>query len=110
MGRKPRQEPLKEYLENARTTWLFSSPSDYTEVFPQGDKATSELYLKPAVKGTRLGKGTYRLVLHLPNKHHNDREAYMKTLEGSSLLAILRVAHFKHLVFVLIRVLTPPLS
>lgn len=85
MGRKPRQEPLKEYLENARTTWLFSSPSDYAEVFPHGDKATSELYLKPAVKGTRLGKGTYRLVLHLPNKHHNDREAYMKTLEGGSL-------------------------
>lgn len=85
MGRKPRQEPLKEYLENPRTTWLFSSPSDYAEVFPQGDKATSELYLKPAVKGTRLGKGTYRLVLHLPNKHHNDREAYMKTLEGGSL-------------------------
>ena len=85
MGRKPRQEPLKEYLENPRTTWLFSSPSDYTEVFPQGDKATSEMYLKPAVKGTRLGKGTYRIVLHLPNKHHNDREAYMKTLEGGSL-------------------------
>ena len=85
MGRKPRQEPLKEYLENARTTWLFSSPSDYAEVFPQGDKATSELYLKPAVKGTRLGKGTYRIVLHLPNKHHNDREEYMATLKGGSL-------------------------
>ena len=82
MGRKPRQEPLKTYLENPRTTWLFSSPQDYTEVFPQGDKATSEMYLKPATKGTRLGKGTYRIVLHLPNKHHNDRAAYMKTLEN----------------------------
>ena len=82
MGRKPRQEPLKTYLENPRTTWLFSSPQDYTQVFPQGDKATSEMYLKPATKGTRLGKGTYRIVLHLPNKHHNDRAEYMKTLEN----------------------------
>tara|TARA_Y100000004_G_scaffold185108_1_gene234866 strand:+ start:1641 stop:3704 length:2064 start_codon:yes stop_codon:yes gene_type:complete len=82
MGRKPRQEPLKTYLENPRTTWLFSSPQDYTEVFPQGDKATSEMYLKPATKGTRLGKGTYRIVLHLPNKHHNDRAEYMETLEN----------------------------
>ncbi len=85
MGRKPNQEPLKEYLENPRTTWLFSSATDFTQVFPQGDKATSELYLKPAVKGTRLGKGTYRIVLHLPNKHHNNREEYMKTLEGGRL-------------------------
>ena len=85
MGRKPRQEPLKEYLENPRTTWLFSSATDFAQVFPQGDKATSELYLKPAVKGTRLGKGTYRIVLHLPNKHHNNREEYMKTLEGGRL-------------------------
>ena len=104
MGRKPRQEPLKEYLENPRTTWLFSSPQDYTEVFPQGDKATSEMYLKPATKGTRLGKGTYRIVLHLPNKHHNDRAEYMKTLEMVAMVAILRVARFKPLAFVLIRV------
>jgi hypothetical protein len=40
------------------------------------------MYLKPATKGTRLGKGTYRIVLHLPNKHHNDRAEYMKTLEN----------------------------
>ena len=84
MGRKPRQEPLKEYLENKRTTWLFSQPTSFTEVFPQGDKATDELYLKPATKGTRLGKGTFRIVLHLPNKHHNDRQAYIKTLEGGN--------------------------
>ena len=82
MGRKPNQEPLKTYLENPRTTWLFSSPQDYTAVFPQGDKATAEMYLKPATKGTRLGKGTYRIVLHLPNKYHNDRSNYMKTLEN----------------------------
>ena len=85
MGRKPRQEPLKEYLENPRTTWLFSQPTSFTEVFPKGDKATSEIYLKPATKGTRLGKGTFRVVLHLPNKHHNDRLAYLKTIENSSL-------------------------
>jgi len=84
MGRKPRQEPLKEYLENPRTTWLFSQPTSFTEVFPQGDKATTDLKLEPATKGTRLGKGTFRLILHLPNKHHNDREAYMKTLVGGS--------------------------
>jgi hypothetical protein len=85
MGRKPRQEPLKEYLENPRTTWLFSQPTSFTEVFPQGDKATTDLYLKPATKGTRLGKGTFRVVLHLPNKHHNDRSAYLKEIEGGSL-------------------------
>jgi hypothetical protein len=85
MGRKPRQEPLKEYLENPRTTWLFSQPTSFTEVFPQGDKATTDLYLKPATKGTRLGKGTFRVVLHLPNKHHNDRSAYLKKIEGGSL-------------------------
>jgi len=85
MGRKPRQEPLKEYLENAHTTWLFSQPTSFTEVFPQGDKATTDLYLKPATKGTRLGKGTFRVVLHLPNKHHNDRSAYLKKIEGGSL-------------------------
>ena len=84
MGRKPRQEPLKEYLENPRTTWLFSQPVAFTEVFPHGDKATTELYLKPATKGTRLGKGTFRIVLHLPNKHHNDRSAYLKTIEDGS--------------------------
>jgi len=85
MGRKPRQEPLKEYLENPRTTWLFSQPTSFTEVFPQGDKATTDLYLTPATKGTRLGKGTFRVVLHLPNKHHNDRSAYLKKIEGGSL-------------------------
>ena len=85
MGRKPRQEPLKEYLENPRTTWLFSQPVDFTEVFPQGDKATTHLYLDPATKGTRLGKGTYRIVLHLPNKHHNDRSAYLQKIAGGSL-------------------------
>ena len=77
MGRKPNQEGRKEYLENPRTTWLFSQPTSFTEVFPQGDKATTDLYLKPATKGTRLSKGTFRIVLHLPNKHHNNRAEYL---------------------------------
>ena len=85
MGRKPRQEPLKEYLENPRTTWLFSQPVAFTEVFPQGDKATDTLYLKPATKGTRLSKGTYRIVLHLPNKHHNDRAKYIDSIKDGSM-------------------------
>ncbi len=85
MGRKPRQEPLKEYLENPRTTWLFSQPVAFTEVFPHGDKATDTLYLKPATQGTRLGKGTFRIVLHLPNKHHNDRAKYLDSIKDGSL-------------------------
>ena len=84
MGRKPRQEPLKEYLENPRTTWLFSQPTSFTEVFPQGDKATTDLYLKPATKGTRLSKGTFRIVLHLPNKHHNNRAEYLDSIKDGS--------------------------
>ena len=95
MGRKPRQEPIKDYLENPRTTWLFSSPTDFTDVFPQGEKKTDTLYLKPATKGTRLGKGTFRIILHLPNKHANDRANYManinpnlkRYLEGGALEA-----------------------
>ncbi len=95
MGRKPRQEPIKDYLENPRTTWLFSSPTDFTDVFPQGEKKTDTLYLKPATKGTRLGKGTFRIILHLPNKHANDRANYIanmnptlkRYLEGGALEA-----------------------
>jgi len=85
MGRKPRQEPLKEYLENPRTTWLFSQPVAFTEVFPHGDKATDALYLKPATKGTRLGKGTFRIVLHLPNKHHNNRAKYLESIKDGNM-------------------------
>jgi len=80
MGRKPRQEPIKDYLENPRTTWLFSSPTDFTDVFPQGEKKTDTIYLKPATKGTRLGKGTFRIILHLPNQHSNDRANYMANM------------------------------
>ena len=77
MGRHPKQEPRKEYLENAQTTWIVSSPADFAEVFPKGDKASREVDLIPATKGTRLAKGTFRIVLHLPNKKYNDRETYL---------------------------------
>ena len=73
MGRKPRQEPIKEYLENPRTTWLFSSPHEFRECF--GDMG--EKYITEAGKGKRLGKDTFRIILHLPNKKHNDRDNYI---------------------------------
>jgi len=79
MGRKPRQEPVKEYLENPRTTWLFSSPHQFYECF--GD--TDHKYLTQASKGNRLGKETYRIVLHFPNKFHNDRDTYLDKMKKS---------------------------
>ena len=79
MGRKPRQEPVKEYLENPRTTWLFSSPHQFYECF--GD--TDHKYLTQAGKGNRLGKDTYRIVLHFPNKFHNDRDTYIDKMKKS---------------------------
>ena len=79
MGRKPRQEPRKEYLENARTSFLFSTPAEYRECFGK----MSEKYLTPATKGTRLGKKTFRVVVHLPNKHHNDRDNYLAKMKGN---------------------------
>ena len=79
MGRKPRQEPVKEYLENPRTTWLFSSPHQFYECF--GD--TDHKYLTQAGKGNRLGKETYRIVLHFPNKYHNDRDNYIDKMKNS---------------------------
>jgi|TARA_R110002110_G_scaffold145923_1_gene335600 hypothetical protein len=77
MGRHPKQEPRKEYLENRQTTWLVSSPTDFAEVFPKGDKASKVVDLIPATKGTRLAKGTFRIVLHLPNKKYQDKESYL---------------------------------
>ena len=79
MGRKPIQEPRKEYLENARTSFLFSTPAEYRECFAE----MSEKYLTPAIKGTRLGKKTFRVVVHLPNKHHNDRDNYLAKMKGN---------------------------
>ena len=77
MGRHPKQEPRKEYLENSQTTWIVSSPADFAEVFPKGDKASKVVDLIPATKGTRLAKGTFRIVLHLPNKKYTEKESYL---------------------------------
>ena len=78
MGRKPKQEPIKEYLENDRTRFMYSSPSEYREMF--GD--LSEKYLTRATgKKNPLGPKTFRIVVHLPNKEHSDRENYLAKLE-----------------------------
>jgi len=79
MGRKPRMEPRKEYLENPRTSFLFSTPAEYRECFED----MTEKYLTPATKGKRLGKKTFRVVVHLPNKHHNDRDNYLAKMKGN---------------------------
>jgi len=79
MGRKPNQEGRKEYLENSRPVhFQFSSAADFRNVFPTD--GGNEMYLTPATGGKRLGKGSFRIVAHLPNKHHNDRETYLNHL------------------------------
>jgi hypothetical protein len=78
MGRPPNKEHRKDYVESVRgTTWLFATPTDFAECFQD----TSDRYLTPANKGTRLGKNTFRIVVHLPNKHHNNREQYLNQLK-----------------------------
>ena len=84
MGRKPNQEGRKEYLENPRTHFRFSDASDFREVFPN-DAVGNETYLKPATGGKRLGKGSFRIVAHLPNKYHDDRENYLTKMKGGSM-------------------------
>jgi hypothetical protein len=71
---------MKDYLENPRTTWLFSSPHQFYECFGELDHK----YIQPANKGTRLGKDTFRIVLHFPNKHHNNREEYIEKMKNSA--------------------------
>ena len=75
MGRKPNQASNKEYLENPRTNFRFSDAADFREVFPAS--GTNNLYLKPATGGKRLGKGSFRIVAHLPNEFHDDRDEYI---------------------------------
>ena len=84
MGRKPNQEGRKEYLENPRTHFRFSDASDFREVFPN-DAVGNETYLKPATGGKRLGKGSFRIVAHLPNKYHDDRENSLTKMKGGSM-------------------------
>ena len=84
MGRKPNQEGRKEYLENPRTHFRFSDASDFREVF-HNDAVGNETYLKPATGGKRLGKGSFRIVAHLPNKYHDDRENYLNKMKDGSM-------------------------
>lgn len=79
MGRRPKQEGIKEYLENQRTRFLFSTPADFRECFSE----IGEKYLTPATKGKRLGKNTFRVVMHLPNSAHNDRDNYLAKMKAN---------------------------
>jgi hypothetical protein len=76
MGRKPQMEQKKKFLENPRTAFIFSTPAEFQMCFKQ-DVTTNEKLVVPATKGTRLSKDSFRIVVHLPNKHHNDRDNYM---------------------------------
>ncbi len=80
MGRRPKQEGIKEYLENQRTRFLFSTPADFRECFSE----IGEKYLTPATKGKRLGKNTFRVVMHLPNSAHNDRDNYLAKMKANN--------------------------
>ena len=83
MGAKPRQEHRKDYMVNPRTAFLYSSPAEFRECFHDDDSAKrmTDKKMVPATKGTRLGKKTFRVVVHLPNKHHADRENYLASLK-----------------------------
>jgi len=81
MGAKPRQEHIKDYMVNPRTAFLYSSPAEYRECFHDDKISMSDKKMTPASKGTRLGKNSFRIVVHLPNKHHNDRDNYLSSLK-----------------------------
>ena len=78
MGRKPRQEKMKDYLENPGTTWLFSSPHQFQECF--GDLPYK--YITPVKPKQRLDGDTFRIVLQFPNAKHNKREEYEGSMKG----------------------------
>ena len=81
MGAKPRQEHIKDYMVNPRTAFLYSSPAEFRECFHDDKISMSDKKMTPASKGTRLGKNSFRIVVHLPNKHHNDRDTYLTSLK-----------------------------
>ena len=81
MGAKPRQEHIKDYMVNPRTAFLYSSPAEFRECFHDDKTSMSDKKMIPASKGTRLGKNSFRIVVHLPNKHHNDRDNYLTSLK-----------------------------
>ena len=82
MGRKPKQEGIKEYLDNPRTRFLYSSPVEFRECFEQ----MSHRYLTPATNGKRLSPQTFRIVVHLPNAKHTDDDYLAKMEQGNGFL------------------------
>ena len=58
---------------------MFSTPADFRECFSE----IGEKYLTPATKGKRLGKNTFRVVMHLPNSAHNDRDNYLAKMKAN---------------------------
>jgi hypothetical protein len=83
MGRKPRKENVKEYLQNQSTAMLFSTPAQFRECF--GDM--SERYLDKATGGTRIDPNHFRIVLHLPNKQYKNKEKYLDGLKSHGFFA-----------------------
>ena len=53
MGRRPKQESVKEFLHNKKPRFLFSDAAEYANIFPEGK---TEMYLKPVPAGGRMKK------------------------------------------------------
>jgi hypothetical protein len=87
MGRPPKQKGLKEYLVNPRTRFLFSDAAEFREVFKKGE---DHIYLTRAEGGKRLGKGTFRIIGHLPQKHNQKRDEYEQEKAGGGMSRFLR--------------------
>jgi len=87
MGRPPKQKEVKKYLVNPRTRFLFSDAAEFREVFPKGE---DHIYLTRAEGGKRLGKGTFRIIGHLPQKHNQNRDEYEQDKSGGGMSRFLR--------------------
>jgi hypothetical protein len=82
MGRRPKQESVKEFLHNKKTRFLFSDAAEYANIFPEGK---TEMYLKPVPAGGRMKKGHFQIIGHFPNSESNNREAFIQQKEQGSL-------------------------
>ena len=82
MGRRPKQESVKEFLHNKKTRFLFSDAAEYANIFPEGK---TEMYLKPVPAGGRMKKGHFQIIGHFPNSESNNREAFVQQKEQGSL-------------------------
>jgi hypothetical protein len=87
MGRPPKQKQVKEYLVNPKTRFLFSDAAEFRDVFPKGE---DHIYLTKAEGGKRLGKGTFRIIGHLPQKHNQKRDEYEQEKSGGGLSRFMR--------------------